>query len=77
MNDSSKGRYDIILCKYISTALGIDIKLSENFSKANDGPLKGSSAPMIDLGTYEIKYLNTDKSTPEELFYECSSRRSI
>ena len=65
----------MILCKYILTALGIDLKLFEHVTKADDGPLKCTTYPMVDLGTYEIKYLNTEKSTPEESFYECSSRR--
>ena len=32
---------------------------------AHAGPLKGSTTPMVDLGTYEFKDLNTEKITPE------------
>ena len=31
-------------------------------------PLKGYTSPIIDLGTYKFKYLNTGKITPEEYF---------
>ena len=31
-------------------------------------PLKWSTTPMVELGTYIFKYLNTGKITPEEFF---------
>ena len=43
------------------TELGLNLKLSEHFIKADDGPFKGSTAPIFDLGTYEFKYLNTGR----------------
>ena len=33
--------------------------------KTDDGPSNGSTTPMVDLGTYIFKYLNTWKITPE------------
>ena len=50
---------DIIL------ALGLHQKLSEHVIKADCGPLKGSTAPMADLGMYKFKILNTEKLHPE------------
>ena len=44
------------------------MKLSDKVIKADDGTLKGSKTPMADLGTYEFKYLNTGKITPEKSF---------
>ena len=52
MDDSTKSRYDMILGRYILTALVLNLKLSNHFIESDDGPLKGSTAPMADLGTY-------------------------
>ena len=41
------------------------MKLSEYFIEAGGGPFKGYTTPMVDLGTYIFKYLNTDEITPE------------
>ena len=68
MDASSKGSYYTILGRYILTALGFNIKLSEHVNKVDDVPLKISSAPMVDSGTYEYQYLNTGEITPKELF---------
>ena len=53
--DSVKGRYDMIFNRYLLTDLWLNIKLSEHVIKADDGPLKWSTEPMVDLGTYELK----------------------
>ena len=50
VNESSKGRYDMILGRYILIELVLNLKLSEQSIKEYGGPLKGSMAPMIDLG---------------------------
>ena len=39
--------------------IGIKFKISDHVTKADDGTFKSSTAPMVDLGTYESKYLNT------------------
>ena len=49
-------RYDVILGIYILKYLGLNLKLSDNVIEANDGTFKGSTAPIVDLGTYELKY---------------------
>ena len=64
VDDSGKGRYNIILGRDILTELVLNIKLSEHVIEADDRPLKGSTAPMVNLGTYIFKYLNTGKITP-------------
>ena len=58
----------MILGRDLLTELGLNLKLSEHVIKLDDGPLKGSTAPMVDLGTYQFKYLNTGEFTPEESF---------
>ena len=60
---SAKGRYDMILGRYLSKELGLNLKFSDNVIEYYDGPFKGSKAPVVDLGTYEFKYLNTRKIT--------------
>ena len=50
------------------TALGFNQKFSEYVIKADNGPLKGSLAPMVDLGTHEFINVNTGKTIPEEWF---------
>ena len=66
MNESAKGRYDMILGRDILIDLGLDLKLSDQVIGVDDEYLKGSTAPIVDPGMYEFKYLNTGKVTPEE-----------
>ena len=65
VDESTKGIYDVILERYILTELGLNFKLSDLVIKAGDGTFKGSTVPMFDWGTYEFKYLNKGKITPE------------
>ena len=44
------------------------MKLSVNITKEDNGPLKGSTAPMVDLDAYKFKDLNAGKITPEKSF---------
>ena len=61
MNDSAKGGYYIILGRYILTDLRLNLKFSNKLIESDDGPFKGYTAPMVDLGTYKFKDLNTGK----------------
>ena len=56
MYDSAKGIYDVILGIYILTELGLSLKLYDHVIKAEYVPFKGSTAPMVDIGTYEFKF---------------------
>ena len=56
VNDSSKGRYDMILGRDILTALGLNLKLCDHVIEADDGTFKGYTTPMVNIGTYEFKY---------------------
>ena len=49
---SAKGRYDMIIGKYLFTELGVSLKFSDHIIESNDGPFKGSTTPMVDLGPY-------------------------
>ena len=55
VDESAMSRYKMILGRDILTSLRLNIKLSGNVIKADDVPLKGSTAPMVGLGTYEFK----------------------
>ena len=55
VDDYTKGRYDMILCRYLLTVLGLNINLYDHVIEADDGTLKWSTAPMVDLGMYEFK----------------------
>ena len=55
MNYSTKGIYVVILGRYLLTDLVLNLKLSDHVIESYDGPLKGSTATMADMGTYEFK----------------------
>ena len=52
VDDSTKGRYDMILRRYLFTDLGLNLKFPDHVIEAYGGPFKGSTAPMIDMGAY-------------------------
>ena len=68
VDEYDKGRYDMILSIYLLTSLVLNIENYEHIIESGEGHLKGSTSTMIDLGTYNIKDLNTGKNTPEEYF---------
>ena len=57
VDDSSKGRYDMILRRDILTALGLNLELCDHVIEADDGTFKGYTTPMFDLVPYEFKSL--------------------
>ena len=48
----------MILGRDLLSEMGSILPPSEHIIKADDGPFKGSTAPMVDLGEYINKYLN-------------------
>ena len=56
MDECAEGRWWMILGRGILTALLINLKFSEQNTQAHDGTLKGSTAPMVDMGMYEFKF---------------------
>ena len=63
--DSARGRYDMIFGRDLWTALGLNLKYFKQIIEEDDGPLKVLTAPMVDLGVYEYKKLDTGEITPE------------
>ena len=57
VDDPAKDRYNIILGRDIFTSFGLHLQFSQHAIKGGDRPSKGSTAPMIDLVTYEFKDL--------------------
>ena len=66
MNDSARGRYEMILARDLLTELGLNVKISEHVIKSDDGSFIGYTAPMVGLGAYVFKDLNTGEIAPEE-----------
>ena len=58
----------MILGRYLLTELGLNIKFYERVIEAYDVPFNGYTTPMVNLGTYIFKDLNTGKITPDESF---------
>ena len=74
MDESAKGRYDMILGRDILTELGLNLKFSNRVIKAYDRTFKGYTTSMVDLGMYLFKDLNTYKITPEESFTDAYAK---
>ena len=49
-DESAKGRYDMIIVKYILTALGLNIKFYYHIIESDDETFKGYNTPMVDMG---------------------------
>ena len=64
VDDYAKSSYDVILVRYLLIELGLNFNFYKHIIEGGDGPFEASMAPMIDLGVYEFKYLNTGKITP-------------
>ena len=60
----------MILVQDIWTELWLYLKNSKHIIKARDGPLKGYTSPMVDLGAYIFKDLNIREIKPEESFID-------
>ena len=52
VDDSAKYRYYIILAKDVLTDFEFNLKFSDHVISEDEGPFKGSTAPMFDMGTY-------------------------
>ena len=57
--DSTKGRYDTISVRDLLIELGLNLKMSKHVIQAYDGSFMGATAPMVGLGAYIFKDLNT------------------
>ena len=60
----------MILVTYLLTILVLILNFYKHIIEGGDGRFEGSTAPVIDLGMYWFKYLNTVKITLEEYFID-------
>ena len=58
----------MILGRYLLSALGLDIKFSDNVIHIGEGPYKGCYAPMVDVDNYNFNILTAKTFKPEESF---------
>ena len=65
VDDTTKGRYDMILGRDILKTLGLNLKLFDYVIESDYGSFKELTPHMVDLGMYEFKYLNIGNITPE------------
>ena len=68
VGDSAKGRYYMILGRDLLTELVLNLKFYDRVIESDDRSFKGYTTPMVYLGMYEFKILNTGEITPEESF---------
>ena len=52
VDESTKGRYDMILDINILVALGLKLKFSDHLVETYYAPLKGYTPLVVDLGMY-------------------------
>ena len=65
VDESTKGIYNMILGRDLITALGLDLKFSENAVIGGEVPYVGCLAPMVDVISYDYTYI-TDKIVKPE-----------
>ena len=58
----------MILGRDLLTAMGLDLKFSENIIIVGEGLYKWCLVPMVDLGNYDFKYLTNKIVRPSESF---------
>ena len=68
VDKSTTDRYDMILGRDLLTALGLDLKFSENVIHGGEGTYKGCSAPMVEVSNYNFNTLTSKIVKPEESF---------
>ena len=56
VDNKTNSRYDVILGRYLLTALGLDLKFSKTLNISDEGPCEECSEPMTDLSNYDFKF---------------------
>ena len=52
VDDSARGKYNMILRWDLLTEFGLNIKFSEHVIEADDGPFKGYTTPMFAIASH-------------------------
>ena len=73
VGDSTAGRYNMILGRYLLTALGLDLKFSKNIFIDGEGPYEGCLGPMIDVLNLHVPILDEKLCNEPGTEFVCSS----
>ena len=65
VNESTNGRYDMILGRDLLTALVMDLKFSDNVIIGGEGPNKECLSTMVDISNYDFQSIS-DKTIKRE-----------
>ena len=65
VDNKTNSRYDMILGRGLITAMGLDLKYSENLIIGGAGPYELCLVPMADLSNYGFKSLAENIVKPE------------
>ena len=61
VDESTTGRYNMILGRDLLTTLGLDLKFYENVIHSGEVPYNGCSAPMVDVNNDHFNILTSKK----------------
>ena len=64
IDNSTNGRYDMILGRDLITTLGLDIIFSEGVIICRKIPYKGFLAPLVDVSNYDFKSITYKTVNP-------------
>ena len=67
----------MILGRDLLTALGLDLKFSEDIIIGGEGPYEGCLAPMAELSNYDCKYLTENIVKPEKILLIRTSKNDL
>ena len=68
MDESTTGRYAMILGIDLLTEMGLDLKFYGNVIIVGNGPYGGCSSPMVDASNYNFTYLTNKTVKLKESF---------
>ena len=68
LDESTNGRYDMILGRDLLNALGLDLKFSDCVILGGYGPYKECFVPMVDVINYDFNIITAKTVKPEESF---------
>ena len=60
VDDSTAGRYDMIISRDLLNKIGIDLKCSKNTIEYIKGPYQGCTTPMVNIDYYEFELINIE-----------------
>ena len=67
-DESTNGKYDIILGRDLITALVLDLKFYDNVMIGRHGPYEGCLSLMVGVNNYNFKYITDKTIKPKESF---------